>query len=88
MPKELSGTNWSKLNNVVSFEEFEQQWLEEIRDGNPSTTALGNRFAQKILRDLYDVDDSGAEVILCDATEQGMGESTRPFFSRPIRVKE
>lgn len=71
MAKELSGTNWGKLNNVVSFEEFEQQWLEEIREGNPSTTALGNRFAQKILRDLYDVDDAGAEVILCDGAGDG-----------------
>lgn len=56
---------------MVKFEEFEAQWLEEIRAGDPSTTVLGNRFAQKIIRDWDDVDDAASEVILCDGAGDG-----------------
>src|SRR5690242_10268655 len=56
---------------MVSYEDFERQWLEDIRAGNPSTTVVGNRFAQKILRDWHDIDDTGTEVILCDGAGDG-----------------
>ncbi len=48
---------------MITFEDFENQWLQEIRVGNPSTTQLGNRFAQKILRDWYEIDEAKAEII-------------------------
>lgn len=56
---------------MISFDGFEQQWLEEIRAGEPSTTQLGNRFAQKILRDWHEIDDATAEIILCDGSGDG-----------------
>src|ERR1700761_1131723 len=56
---------------MITFKEFEEQWLAEVREGNPSTTQLGNRFAQKILRDWHEIDDSTAEVILCDGAGDG-----------------
>jgi hypothetical protein len=56
---------------VITFEEFEAQWLEDIQAGSPSTTKLGNRFAQKILRDWHEIDDATAEVILCDGAGDG-----------------
>lgn len=56
---------------MITFKEFEEQWLGDVREGNPSTTQLGNRFAQKILRDWHEIDDSTAEVILCDGAGDG-----------------
>ena len=49
---------------MISLEDFEQQWLEEIIAGSPSTTQLGHRFAEKILRDWHEIDAATAEVIL------------------------
>ena len=56
---------------MITFEEFETQWLEEVQSENPSTTQLGNRFAQKILRDWHEIDGVAAEVILCDGAGDG-----------------
>lgn len=56
---------------MILIEEFEEQWLEDIKFGSPSTTQLGNRFAQKILRDWHEIDDATAEVILCDGSGDG-----------------
>ena len=56
---------------MISLEAFEQQWLEEIRAGEPSTTQLGNRFAQKMLRDWHEIDEAAAEIILCDGSGDG-----------------
>lgn len=56
---------------MISFDEFESQWLEEIQAGAPSTSQIGNRFAQKILRDWHEIDEATAEVILCDGAGDG-----------------
>ena len=56
---------------MITFEEFEDQWLQEIRADNASTTQLGNRFAQKILRDWHEIDEATAEIILCDGAGDG-----------------
>jgi hypothetical protein len=46
---------------MISFEDFEQQWLEEIIAGSPSTAQLGHRVAEKILRDWHEIDSATAE---------------------------
>ena len=56
---------------MISLESFEEQWLEEVRAGEPSTTLLGNRFAQKMLRDWHEIDDATTEIILCDGAGDG-----------------
>ncbi|WP_353857959.1 AIPR family protein [Azospirillum formosense] len=56
---------------MIPFEDFEQQWLEEVRAGEPSTTELGHRFAEKILRDWHEIDASSSEIILCDGAGDG-----------------
>jgi len=56
---------------MISLEDFEQQWSEDIVAGNPSTTQLGHRFAAKILRDWHEIDSSTDEVILCDGAGDG-----------------
>jgi hypothetical protein len=56
---------------MIAFPEFQSQWLEEVVAGNPSTTELGHRFAEKMLRDWQEVDNATAEVILCDGAGDG-----------------
>jgi hypothetical protein len=56
---------------MISRDQFEQQWLAEILDGTPSTTAKGNRFAEKILRDWHEIDSATSEIILCDGAGDG-----------------
>jgi len=56
---------------VISLEQFEAQWLEEVVSGAPSTTHLGHRFAEKILRDWHEIDAATAEFILCDGAGDG-----------------
>jgi hypothetical protein len=33
----------------IAFEDFNQEWLEDVEGGNPSTTMLGHRFVRKLL---------------------------------------
>lgn len=56
---------------MISLEEFEAQWLEQIVAGEPSTTQLGHRFAEKILRDWHEIDAASSEIILCDGAGDG-----------------
>jgi hypothetical protein len=56
---------------VISLDEFEARWLEEIEAGSPSTTQKGNRFAQKILRDWLALDADSVEIIYCDGCGDG-----------------
>lgn len=63
--------NLGKLVKMLSFADFEKQWLEDVCAGNPSTVEIGNRFAAKILRDLYELDSDSSEVILCDGSGDG-----------------
>jgi hypothetical protein len=56
---------------MISLEDFESQWLEEIVAGDPSPTHLGHRFAEKILRDWHEIDSATAEIILCDGAGDG-----------------
>jgi hypothetical protein len=56
---------------MIAFSEFEKQWLEEIISDDPSTTQLGHRFAEKLLRDWLEIESSSAEIILCDGAGDG-----------------
>ncbi len=56
---------------MISQEDFETLWLEEIVAGEPSTTKLGHRFAEKILRDWHEIDAATSEIIFCDGAGDG-----------------
>lgn len=56
---------------MIEFSDFESQWLNEVVAGNPSTTELGHRFAEKMLRDWQEVDNATSEIILCDGAGDG-----------------
>ncbi|NTU74435.1 AIPR family protein, partial [Candidatus Roizmanbacteria bacterium] len=56
---------------VLSLEKFNEEWLSDIRAGDPSTVMLGNRFAHKILTQWLDIDENNDEVIYCDGSGDG-----------------
>ncbi|MEA2030227.1 MAG: AIPR family protein, partial [candidate division Zixibacteria bacterium] len=61
----------NETGNGVSFEEFREQWLVDVRTGSPSTVQLGNRFAAKIVTQWCDVDEGVDELHFCDGSGDG-----------------
>lgn len=57
--------------NNLSFEEFCEEWLIDIREGNPSTTELGHRFAHKLLSQWLDIGDASDDLVYCDGAGDG-----------------
>jgi len=53
------------------YEEFRDSWLESVQTGATSTVQLGNRFAEKIVKDWLDADDAPLDVIYCDGSGDG-----------------
>lgn len=54
-----------------SFEEYREEWLADVREGNPSTTELGHRFARKLVTQWLDVDSEADNIIYCDGAGDG-----------------
>jgi hypothetical protein len=57
--------------DTIEFQAFREQWLEDIREGKPSTVELGRRFAHKLIRQWRDVDDSSSDLVYCDGAGDG-----------------
>lgn len=55
----------------VTFEQFRAAWIEDIEVGNPSTIDKGRRFAQKLIQDWTDVNDTTDDIIYCDGAGDG-----------------
>jgi len=70
----------------LSFDEFREEWLREVRDGTPSTTEIGHRFAHKLLSDWLELDEASADILYSDGAGDGgidvayleQGEHTDP----------
>jgi hypothetical protein len=57
--------------NVLGFEAFHEQWLEDIRAGAPSTAELGRRFAHKLFTQWRDITDASDDLVYCDGPSDG-----------------
>lgn len=55
----------------VTLDEFKNEWLQDITDGNPSTTKLGNRFSQKIITQWLELDEYSDDITFCDGACDG-----------------
>lgn len=55
----------------ITFDDFRESWLTDIRVGTPSTTQLGHRFATKLLTQWQDVDASSDDLVYCDGAGDG-----------------
>jgi hypothetical protein len=59
------------MPDFVDFDAFLSEWLTEVKEGDPPSTELGRRFAQKLLRQWFEVDSTSADVVYCDGTGDG-----------------
>src|SRR6266568_2750935 len=59
------------MSTSITFEAYREEWLEGVRDGKPSTTELGHRFARKILTQWLDIEDSSDDIVYCDGAGDG-----------------
>jgi len=55
----------------LSFDDFRDEWLADVRAGEPSTTELGHRFARKLLTQWRDIDDGSDDLVYCDGAGDG-----------------
>lgn len=53
-----------------TFDDFKEEWLKEILDGNPSTVEKGCRFATKIFSQWQEIDDY-SDFLYCDGCNDG-----------------
>ncbi len=42
------------MQSQISFDQFKEQWLEDVKAGNPNTVQLGNRFSRKLVSQWLD----------------------------------
>ncbi len=56
---------------TVDFEAFLASWRESVTAGDPSTTELGRRFAQKLVTQWLDASEAGTELVYCDGAGDG-----------------
>jgi len=59
------------MSDQISFEDFRNEWLEDITKGNLSTVALGNNFSRKLITQWLDLDESSDDVVYCDGSGDG-----------------
>lgn len=62
------------MDNVLSFEAFENEWLVDVREGTPNTAELGNRFSRKLVSqwlELAEDIDSPDDIAYCDGSGDG-----------------
>ena len=55
----------------VNFNDFREQWITDIEEGEPSTRDKGRRFAYKLLRDWVEISDDMDDIIYCDGAGDG-----------------
>src|SRR5215218_2642734 len=59
------------MEHDVAFEDYRDEWLEDVRAGDPSTTELGHRFARKLLTQWLEVDQDSDDLVYCDGAGDG-----------------
>lgn len=59
------------MNELVGFDAFREQWLEDVRADNPSTAELGRRFAHKLFTQWRDLSNASDDLVYCDGSGDG-----------------
>ena len=66
-----SGVENLEKQDEVTFDEFCEEWLREIKDGDLSPFDKGQRFAVKLVTQWLGVTEDDEDLVLCDGTGDG-----------------
>jgi len=58
-------------SSQVDYPAFREEWLREVRVGDPSTTERGHRFARKLVTQWLEIDDASEDLVYCDGAGDG-----------------
>src|SRR5690349_7432491 len=59
------------MSTEVQYDEFYNEWLEDIIEGHPSTIELGRRFAHKLITQWLDISPDTDDLTYCDGSGDG-----------------
>jgi hypothetical protein len=54
-----------------TFDAYHQEWLSDVKYGNPHTSELGHRFARKLITQWLDIDEAADDIVYCDGAGDG-----------------
>ena len=58
-------------SDKVTYEQFREEWLSEIEDGNPAPLEKGRRFAAKLITQWLGVTTDDDDFVICDGSSDG-----------------
>lgn len=58
-------------NHEITQEQFTQERLSDVVEGNPSTLDLGRRFARKLVTQWLDISENSDDIVYCDGSGDG-----------------
>ena len=67
----MPDANGSLFDQQVPFESSREEWLSDIREGNPSNLEVGRRFAYKLITQWKDIDPESDDIVSCDGSGDG-----------------
>lgn len=59
------------MEEIIEFEAFREQWLQDVKAGSPSPVELGLRFARKLFTQWRDISETSEDLIYCDGSNDG-----------------
>ena len=61
----------ASIADKVSYQEFHEEWIAEVEDGEPSPLDKGRRFASNLITQWLDVTTDDDDFVICDGSGDG-----------------
>ena len=61
----------TRESQVLTYEQFKEEWLADVVDGDPSSVEKGHRFAIKLITQWLDVSADDQDLVLLDGSGDG-----------------
>ena len=61
----------ASITDKVSYQEFREEWIAEVEDGEPSPLDKGRRFASNLITQWLDVTTDDDDFVICDGSGDG-----------------
>jgi hypothetical protein len=59
------------MSASVSYQDFKASWLEDVLHGDPSSVQKGQRFANKLVGQWLETEESELDIVYCDGAGDG-----------------